>query len=256
MPLTMSKEAKPCSICNNKEGRFKFSEGMLCRNCFIKCSQDIKRNFASKTLDDIEFDLAFQEELLIELEEKKKAYENFNSTLQRGWRYHVNEYIDFDKDKKQWLIPTPKYSNKIPEIYRFDNILSYELVENGETKTKSGIGRAIAGGILFGGAGAIVGAITSNGRYNVVKNLSLHIDTNIPALLKVKLEFITAPVKTNSALYKLKMETAQQTIEILAPIIKENNLKLPRSTSVFCRKCGNKIPSNSFFCNKCGAKIE
>lgn len=38
--------------------------------------------------------------------------------------------------------------------------MKFELLENGETVTKGGIGRALAGGILFGEAGAIVGGIT------------------------------------------------------------------------------------------------
>lgn len=48
--------------------------------------------------------------------------------------------------------------------YSFDEIAAYHLEEVGGkviTKSKGGIGRAVVGGALFGGVGAIVGATTS-----------------------------------------------------------------------------------------------
>lgn len=57
-------------------------------------------------------------------------------------------------------------NNKIPFqiIYRFDEIVSYskEVVGQKEvTKTKGGFGRAVAGGLIAGPAGAIIGASTA-----------------------------------------------------------------------------------------------
>lgn len=42
------------------------------------------------------------------------------------------------------------------------NLLSYELQENGSTVTKGGVGvgRAVVGGVLFGGAGAVLGGLS------------------------------------------------------------------------------------------------
>lgn len=42
-------------------------------------------------------------------------------------------------------------------IYSHSDVIEYELLENGETVTKGGIGRALAEGVLFGGVGAVVG---------------------------------------------------------------------------------------------------
>jgi hypothetical protein len=44
----------------------------------------------------------------------------------------------------------------------YQNLLSYELQENGSTVTKGGIGvgRAVVGGVLFGGAGAVLGGLS------------------------------------------------------------------------------------------------
>ena len=50
------------------------------------------------------------------------------------------------------------------------NVTKIEWVElvGEETKEKSGVGRAVVGGLLFGGAGAIVGAITKKDKQYAV----------------------------------------------------------------------------------------
>ena len=55
-------------------------------------------------------------------------------------------------------------------IFEFSNLLNFELLEDGETITKGGLGRAIAGGLLFGGVGAIVGGVTGGKKSKGVCN--------------------------------------------------------------------------------------
>ncbi len=61
-------------------------------------------------------------------------------------------------------------------IFEFSNLLNFELLEDGETITKGGLGRAVAGGLLFGGVGAIVGGVTGGKKkqgylhFNALKN--------------------------------------------------------------------------------------
>ena len=52
-----------------------------------------------------------------------------------------------------WRIP----DGKSRRIYNYSDIVSFELLEDGENITKGGICMAVAGGVLFGNAGAIVG---------------------------------------------------------------------------------------------------
>lgn len=46
-------------------------------------------------------------------------------------------------------------------VYKFSDIVSYTPIEEGHNQTKKhGITRAVVGGAIAGGAGAIVGAVT------------------------------------------------------------------------------------------------
>lgn len=51
---------------------------------------------------------------------------------------------------------------KNPKIYKYSDIVDYELLEDGESITKGGLGRAVVGGALFGGVGAVVGGVTGH----------------------------------------------------------------------------------------------
>jgi hypothetical protein len=40
-------------------------------------------------------------------------------------------------------------TKKNPKIYNYSDIVDFELLEDGESITKGGLGRAITGGLLF-----------------------------------------------------------------------------------------------------------
>ena len=79
-------------------------------------------------------------------------------TLKTGWAIDVSLYEDH-LTLKNFAIKEPiilKYS-QITDVFHG---YTTDIIE----KDKSIIGRAITGGILFGGAGAVVGAMTANGK--------------------------------------------------------------------------------------------
>ncbi len=75
----------------------------------------------------------------------------------------IPKHLLIDEKSQVWCIPDGKNGELInPRIHTYDDIISFELDATEEliTKSKKGIGRAVAGGALFGPAGAIVGAAT------------------------------------------------------------------------------------------------
>lgn len=65
-----------------------------------------------------------------------------------------------------------------PKLYRFEDVIACEAIIDGQTITKSArmnqLGKAALGGLLFGGAGAIVGALGGRKEeYKKVKQVSL-----------------------------------------------------------------------------------
>lgn len=102
-------------------------------------------------------------------------------------------------------------------LYRYDNILDYELLEDGETITKGGLGRAVAGGVLFGGLGAIVGGSTGKRKTKSICD-SLRIKITLRNAIKQVeyLDFISASTKKDSTIYKAAYNNAQEALSCLA----------------------------------------
>lgn len=125
----------------------------------------------------------------------------------------------FDYDAKElMLIEVSNYS--VRKIL-FEKIRQCELLEDNETIMKGGIGRAIVGGILAGGVGAIVGAATRKSQ-DVTNSLAIKIviDSNLEPMLLFDLIF--TQVQRSSNFYKDTYEKAQKVCSIIFNIIDKN----------------------------------
>jgi hypothetical protein len=94
-------------------------------------------------------------------------------------------------------------------------LLSSEVVEDGETITKtsrsSQLGGALVGGVLFGGAGAIVGALTGSKRSaQKVRKVELRIVLNDPASPLFVLSFQDTEHKSGSLVHQIASKAAQE----------------------------------------------
>lgn len=139
-------EKEVCAICGGKPGIFKtkLKDGVLCAECMKMCSYGIS-SIGSKTITDIREHINYRKDNVAKLEA-------FNET--DGFDY----YIKIDNGNKTFILPVnKKYMERGADVFSFSELTDYELIEDGETITKGGFGTAVAGGILFGGVGAIVG---------------------------------------------------------------------------------------------------
>lgn len=128
---------------------------------------------------------------------------------------NISDLLWIDYTNELVMVKT-KVGMKPKHLAKFSEIESYSVFENGKELTKrSGVGRAMVGGALFGGTGAIVGALTGKEKDASYVNLlsveiALRSNDNKKNVLNIPL--ITGKVKTNSVLYK---EATRKVDEIL-----------------------------------------
>lgn len=80
-------------------------------------------------------------------------------------------------DKKKGTVTCKQPFKKEPEfILDVDVIEAIDILTEEEAKNKSVIGRAIVGGVLFGGVGAVVGGLSGVGQKKKIREI-LSIDT-------------------------------------------------------------------------------
>ncbi len=129
---------------------------------------------------------------------------------------YINRTFAIDAESKRYYF-TPYFGKHDFRINFIDEIIEIELSENNNTLIKSsgGTGGAIAGGILFGAAGAVVGSTFKNTKSSVmVDSLCINIVTSDKKNPFVKLDFIKSPIARDKY-YKPIFETAQRIFSLL-----------------------------------------
>lgn len=111
-------------------------------------------------------------------------------------------------------------------IFRFDEIADFDLLENNNTIASGGLGRAVVGGVLLGGAGAIVGGVTGKRKTKATCDmLVVQVSTTNMFFPNLMITYINKEVKKTDKKYTKEFNNAQQTIAGLNSVIKmaENN---------------------------------
>lgn len=181
----------------------------ICQDCFQKLNANGISFFKLKqySVDDLKkiVDTSLRTE-----EEHQKEIDSFNSSKKIG------NYIYFDDDNKKFAIPKISITGKVKDlqVYDYSSIINYELLEDGNTKEKGGIGRAVVGGALFGGVGAIVGASTGHKHKKTCSKLQIKITLNNIDRPVVYVDFIIAETKKDGIIYKNVYPLAQEAMSI------------------------------------------
>ena len=120
-------------------------------------------------------------------------------------------HFAFDRTNKKILIKSPETITGL--MLNFSDVINYELLENGQTIHNGSTGNAIAGALLFGVAGAVVGS-TMHSSMDVCALMQLRITVNNIAYPSLVVTLL-AGVPKNSILYVEAFEFAKQVIATL-----------------------------------------
>lgn len=201
-----------CAVCNDKtnflERRNISDKQVVCVDCFQKASQNlpVKNLFKSNELTAEEIRDAIKKS-------DDRGIESYDFDPSKN----IGDIIAFD-DKRKLLAISPKVKAR---IYKYDAINEFELLEDGETVSSGGLGRALIGGALFGGTGAIVGGITGKRkRKSKISSLRIKLSLNNIDTPIDYIDFLDKKTKKGSSVYKEAYENAQECLSILDMICK------------------------------------
>lgn len=184
--------SKICPICGGKTGSIlgkKIKDGSyICTDCQVKvCGQIVAFSLNQYTKDDCE--------KLMKAGETSKR---------------IGHMMFSDKEQKLYVI-----CEKL-DVVNYENIVGYELLDDSGTITSGGLGRAVVGGALFGGVGAIVGGVTGSKKSkNTCKKLTLKITVKNQSEPCIYINYIDSEVKTDSTTYKVAYKEAQDSLSQL-----------------------------------------
>lgn len=197
-----------CAICGQEIGLKRYpikNQESICSECHKKCTA-VNKKLPVKYMP------------AEKLKEVASQYDNDRQSLRAFIATkRIDIFMQFDDNQKRWLINDGfNGAIKNPTIYNYSDIIDFELIENEESITKGGLGRAVAGGLLFGGVGAVVGGVTGGKKSKAIcSSLRLRItvkDMNNPA---VYVNFLTVATQKSSFVYKQRFNLAQQSVAML-----------------------------------------
>lgn len=136
--------------------------------------------------------------------------------------------IAIDEGRKKWsfyLDGHTLHMDTYPphRVYNYGDLESFELLEDGSSITKGGLGGALVGGLLFGGVGAVVGAATSSKTTRVMcEKMEIRIKVNNKKDPYITIPLLKEPVHKNSSKYNEAIKTAKNILTALNNIYEEN----------------------------------
>lgn len=159
------------------------------------------------------------------LDNIKKRKELNKKGAEFKFTHNVENLIKFNDKTKEILIPSIIGN----EFLNYSDVKDFELIEKTDTATikKGGLGRAVAGEVLFGATGAIVGGITGKQQSNQMCTLmKINIITGNLDKPIVPIYLLTKKEKMDSINYKAHLSLANKILAILEIIAKQNNNEL------------------------------
>ena len=186
----------------------KLQDGTVCQGCMIKAGVPFKTmsdmtRAAQMTCREIRGKLE-------ELENSKQLETIFSPTK------NISTIVSFDDNNQLFRITKGGFFDKSYEIYSYEQILDFELLEDGETITSGGLGRAAVGAALFGGVGAVVGGVTGGKKTKgICTTLQMKITLRDSFNQSVYITFLDMKAKKSSLIYKEAARFAQDTMSAL-----------------------------------------
>lgn len=210
MGLFGSKEQ--CSICHENLGKQKLADGYVCSECLKQTIGYLKGliPFSKRAKNDI---IAAQTAAKLN-SEKLSSFSETDS---------VGGYLKIDRDHKLWISPGAAGSKENPKVFQFDDLIDYELIADETSIKKSGLGSAVAGGLLFGGVGAIVGGAAGKKSLDAISSLKIRISTKDEMFNSLIISLLTAKTKKGSFTYNVTMDVSQKLISALDMIESEKS---------------------------------
>lgn len=195
----------------------KCRDGVFCYDCIKGLHKKIRYNLELYSVEQI-----------TDMIESPEKYSEKDLVPQKF--HFANRIVTFDPVNQEFFTETAGFFRS--ESVSYSSILSYEYKEDGKTKGTYGkmLGMAAVGGILFGGAGAIVGAMMKGkGEKHLVKRIEIVVNyqgEKEPEVFRMKVldpVLHTDAVRSDSSEYRHLLESAQAVMQVLDRIIEDNH---------------------------------
>lgn len=192
LPPNAQNNPKICASCGKKLGILStktiISDGAVCGSC-------LRKAWVSKLANPQAYNIAT---LRFFLSRRAALVNSFSPTKKAG------AYIDVDENHRLFRIG--------PDLFEYENLLRFELLESGYVVLAGGLGQAVDGGLFFINRGNLQGNSKSLDLRVTLRNA--HIDIAF-------ISFFVSTVQKNSSVYQDAQVNAQSCVYVLQKIVEQ-----------------------------------
>lgn len=126
--------------------------------------------------------------------------------------------LQVDADRRLFFVQTTEGFKTVKHYFNFGELISYELLEDETSVIKGGasIGRALVGGAMLGGAGAIIGGATGKKKVEEeVRSMSIRLSLYNQKYNMLQIVLIALKTKKDSGIYIAANKKAQKMLSAL-----------------------------------------
>ena len=206
-----------CVVCQRKTNiltRAKLKDGFLCDVCKSWCSQFVRIE---------ELTAADANEHIRKTLKDDEIYKTF------GQPTSVKGYFVSYPEERLWACMVE--DGVTPYLFSYDDIVNYELIEEGVSVTSGGLGSAAIGGMLLGGVGAVVGGIVGRKQSDIVNRIAIRIATKDRLIPHVEICLMNSSQHKGGLVYKSCMDNARRILSLLDKITYQEQEKVSLSSS-------------------------
>lgn len=153
----------------------------------------------------------------------KNKFSSKNSIAGFTPRYKIGTYFGFDDKSRKFAIYTGGMFSYIKRIVNYDNLLDVDIIQDNESLIKGGLASSLVGGMLFGGAGLIAGAVVGKKNKMYCEKLSIKITINSSTSPCEIIDLISVKVKMDSSIYNTMSQIAEEAISKFKVILINND---------------------------------
>lgn len=220
------KSVEQCILCGKEidyMGKIKLNDGnVLCRYCEAKTNTShiyTKSILKASSLEDIKKRIEYVQN---ETNENKGRVNNFTPT------YQIGQLIWFDDTHNWFSFPSTKVPGNY--IFKYDELIDFNVIEDGQTISKGSLGKALVGGAVFGVAGAIAGGMSKKTK-DVCNLLSVTVMTTNYDRPTVQLVLIPGETLKSGIVYNTARQNAEKIAAKLTSILEQKGQSITPATA-------------------------
>lgn len=200
-----------CVLCSIKmgflNGKIILKDGFVCNDCWVRKGLKSRINYMTESRN-------YTAKQIMDLVSTIENAPTNNSVFRTNTL--IADLIQCDDTTQTVQIITKNGFNSAKEYIKYNQIVSFELIEDGETITKGGLGAAIVGHAMFGMGGAVVGSIIGKKKTKPICNsLQIRISVKDYYTKNIFVKYIETPTKNTSTIYKQMLNQSRKAISEL-----------------------------------------